>query len=402
MTTTTQAANTPRKRASQRWSFYLWVALVLAVATVAVILGWHSSGGTVDPSVAANARHMSRTTAVINSAILVFREGLETILVLAAITASFRGANSVYKRPVAVGGGIGLLATVGTWFAAIGIIDLLGGSGLGLQAATGIPAIIVLLVVMNWFFHKVYWTGWISHHNKRRKGLLSNPETSMRATLLGFGLLGFTSIYREGFEIVIFLQNLRITSGTSVVLEGVTLGALFTAAVGVLTFSLHQKLPYKRLLIITGAMLLVVLFVMVGEEVNEMQLAGWIGTTSIGNWPGWLGQWFSLFPNVQTIVAQVGAIAIVLGSYLMAEYLRVWRPRRRGLKAATFASDQSAAVMAEVCYTAETLAESAAVADADMNARLAAAAQQSGEGAAPPRAQHAEQPGPASAPQRET
>ena len=104
---------------------------------------------------------------------------------------------------------------------------------------------------------------------------------------------------------MIFLQNLRVTFGSSVVLEGVTLGPLFTAAVGVLTFSLHQKLPYKRLLIITGAMLLVVLFVMVGEEVNEMQLAGWIGTTSIGNWPGWLGEWFSLFPNVQTIVAQV-------------------------------------------------------------------------------------------------
>src|SRR5579862_2463128 len=104
-----------------RWSFYAWVAIALGVATTAVILGWHSSGGTVDPSVAANARHMSRTTAVINSAILVFREGLETILVLAAITASFRGANSVYKRPVAVGGGIGLIATVGTWFAAVGI-----------------------------------------------------------------------------------------------------------------------------------------------------------------------------------------------------------------------------------------------------------------------------------------
>ena len=397
MATTTPAARAGRKRASQKWSFYVWVALVLAIATVAVILGWHSSGGTVDPSVASNARHMSRTTAVINSAILVFREGLETILVLAAITASFRGANSVYKRPVAVGGGIGLLATVGTWFAAIAIISLFGGSGLGLQAATGIPAIIVLLVVMNWFFHKLYWTGWISHHNKRRKGLLSNPETSMRATLLGFGLLGFTSIYREGFEIVIFLQSLRVTFGSSVVLEGVTLGALFTAAVGVLTFSLHQKLPYKRLLIITGAMLLVVLLVMVGEEVNEMQLAGWIGTTSIGHWPGWLGQWFSLFPNAQTIIAQFGALVLVLGSYVMAEYMRVWRPRRKGMKAATFATEQSAAVMAEVCHTAETLAESAAAADAEMNARLAAAGKQPGPNTGAPHL-----PRPASAPQHDS
>ena len=101
-------------------------------------------------------------------------------------------------------------------------------------------------------------------------------------------------------------------------LEGVALGLLFTAAVGVMTFALHQRLPYKRLLIITGVMLLVVLVVMVGEEVNEMQLAGWIGTTSIGNWPGWLGEWFSLFPNVETIVAQVLAIVLVVGSYLLA------------------------------------------------------------------------------------
>ncbi len=179
------------------------------------------------------------------------------------------------------------------------------------------PAIIVLLMVMNWFFHRVYWTGWISHHHKRRRGLLSgDADKTMRATLLGLALLGFTSIYREGFEIVIFLQNLRVTFGSSVVLEGVLLGCLFTAAVGVLTFALHQRLPYKRLLIITGALLVVVLFVMVGEEVNEMQLAGWIGTTPIGiQFPGWAGQWFSLFPNVQTIVAQVLAVTLVVGSY---------------------------------------------------------------------------------------
>ena len=51
---------------------------------------------------------MSATTAVINSAILVFREGLETILVLAAVIASFLGADQVYRRPVAVGGGVAL------------------------------------------------------------------------------------------------------------------------------------------------------------------------------------------------------------------------------------------------------------------------------------------------------
>jgi high-affinity iron transporter len=335
--TTAEKQPSKLEEMASRHSFRIWVLVVLAVSVAGVILAWHSHGGTTDPSDPAN--HMSRTEAVINSAILVFREGLETILVLAAITAGFLGGNRVYRKPVAVGAGLAILASIATWFAAVWFIGMFGDGGLSVQAATGIPAILVLLVVMNWFFHKVYWTGWISHHHKRRRGLLSSAaddETALRATILGLGLLGFTSVYREGFEIVIFLQNLRVTFGSSVVLEGVVLGALFTAAVGVITFGLHQRLPYKKLLIITGALLVVVLFVMVGEEVNEMQLAGWIGTTPIPGvtFPGWAGTWFSLFANWQTVIAQIGALVLVLGSYLAAEYVRVWRPRRQGREAA--------------------------------------------------------------------
>jgi high-affinity iron transporter len=321
----TDSAPAPRRNVY----FYVWTLVVLVVAVLAVVLGWDAKGGTPQPGTGV---HLSRTTAVIDTAILVFREGLETILVLAAVTASFLGANKGYRKPVAAGGGLALLATLGTWFLAVWLIGSLGGTGLTVQAATGIPAIIVLLIVMNWFFHRVYWTGWIQHHHKRRRGLLAGMgEASARRMMFGFALLGFSSVYREGFEVVVFLQQIRVSSGGSVVLEGALLGLLFTAAVGVMTFGLHQKLPYKRLLIITGLMLCVVLFVMVGEEVNEMQLAGWIGTTSIGvHFPGWLGTWFSLFPNVETIVAQVGAIAIVIGSYMLAEHIRVRRPRHRG------------------------------------------------------------------------
>jgi high-affinity iron transporter len=77
---------------------------------VAVVLGWHASGGPPDP--AAAGAQMSRTTAALDSAVLVFREGLETILVLAAVTASFLGGNRVYRRPVAVGG---VLARASCW-----------------------------------------------------------------------------------------------------------------------------------------------------------------------------------------------------------------------------------------------------------------------------------------------
>jgi high-affinity iron transporter len=295
-----------------------------------VWLAAHSSGGVPDPT-DPNA-HLSNGAVIIDSALLVFREGLESILVLAAVLASFLGTNVAYRRPVAGGAGLGIVATIGTWFLAVWLIGQLGGGGLDVQAATGVLAVIVLLVVMNWFFHRVYWTGWIAHHHGRRKRLLANaPQAGVRATLLGFALLGFTSIYREGFEIVIFLQNLRLRAGDGTVLAGVGLGALFTAITGFITFKMHHKLPYKRMLVLTGVLLGFVLIVMVGESVQELQLAGWIPTTEIGvSIPGWAGLWFAIFPTVEGLVAQVLAAAAVLGSYYLAEQLKVRRPKRRG------------------------------------------------------------------------
>jgi high-affinity iron transporter len=335
------AKGAPAKRMNERASFYVWTAVILALAVVAVVLGWHAHGGTTDPTDLPPGHNLSRTTVVLDSAILVFREGLETILVLAAVMASFLGANRVYRRPVAIGGAAAIGAGIATWFVVVWFIGQFHGGEFDVQAATGLPSLIVLLLVMNWFFHKVYWTGWISNHHQRRRGLLgADPETAMRRMLLGLALLGFTSVYRECFEVVIFLQLLRELYGSSVVLEGVVIGGLFTAAVGVLTFGLHQRLPYKRLLIITGVMLLFVLLVAVGEEVNEMQLAGWIGTSEIHGLyiPGWMGTWFSLFNNWETFIGQALALLLVLGSYFAAQYVRVWRPRKRGQQAARIAN----------------------------------------------------------------
>jgi high-affinity iron transporter len=265
---------------------------------------------------------------IINSGLLVLREGLEAILVLAAVTASFRGGNRVRRRPVAAGAGVGVAISVGTWFAAAWAIGQLGGPGLDVQAATGLIAVGVLLVVMNWFFHRVYWTGWIAHHHRRRRRLLAGTGIGVTAGLV---LLGFTAIYREGFEIVLFLQNMRLRYGAATVLEGVAVGLAFTAVAGVLTFYAHKKLPYKQMLVLTGAMIGFVLVVMVGESAQELQLAGWLPVTNIGvTFPGWLGTWLAFFPTVETLVAQALAAAAVIGSYVLSEYLLVRKPKREG------------------------------------------------------------------------
>ncbi len=311
---------------SRRWPLYL-------AGLGAPLLVWSalsSSGGVPDPT--ASSAHLSHGAVIVDSGLLVFREGLETILVLAAVTASMLGANAVYRKPVAAGAGSGLLATLATWFAAIWVIGMLGGDGLAIQAATGLLAVVVLLVVMNWFFHRVYWTGWIANHHRRRRRLLDRAGIDpLRATMLGLILLGFTSVYREGFEVVLFLQNLRLAYGATTVLEGAALGLGLTLAVGTLTFFAHHRLHYKRMLVVTGVLLGIVLIVMVGESVQEMQLAGWLPTTTVPlAIPGWVGLWFAIFPTVEGLLAQALAAAVVLGSYFGAEYVRVRRPRARG------------------------------------------------------------------------
>lgn len=301
------------------------VLLVLAALLVAGVLVWQgvTAGGNPDPT----APNISPAAALLNIAVLVFREGLECILVLSAITASMTGKKESHRRPVMAGAGIAFIATIITWFIATGIVSDLTGSvsALNLQAATGLLAVIVLLVIMNWFFHKIYWGGWMTMHNRRKKELIesaADPDVSKRSLLWGLGLLGFTSLYREGFEVVLFLQSYYLRMGGGKVMAGALLGLFFTSIVAVLTFVAHRRLPYRRMLVLTGVLIGAVLLVMIGEQAQEMQMAHWIPTTPIHSLenviPPWMGLWFSVFPTVETLGAQVVAAAIVVVSYFLA------------------------------------------------------------------------------------
>src|SRR5438552_3898656 len=307
----------------------LRIGIITAAICVAAVIVWQgmAAHGAPDPT----QPNTSPTVAFLDIGVLVFREGLECILVLAAITASMTGKRRAYRRPVAAGAGIAFVATLITWLIAVRIVNSLSDNipALDLQAATGLVAVIVLLVIMNWFFHKIYWGGWIRAHNRRRKTLLAEAITddiSRSRLWWGLILLGFTSLYREGFEVVLFLQSYHLRLGGSVVLKGALLGLVLTGMVAVLAFVLQQRLPYRKMLITTGVLLGVVLLVMVGEQAQEMQLAHWIPTTNIG-WltnviPAWMGMWFAVFPTYETMVAQLLATILVVGSYYAATHMQ--------------------------------------------------------------------------------
>lgn len=319
----------------------LWTGL-LALLAGAVYLMATANTGPVDPT---EVHDLSRGTVVFNSAMIVFREGLEAVLIFAAVTASFQGTNRARRRPVVAGAVVSFGAAVVTWFVVGAVLDAASPLGPRLEGITGFIAIVVLLLVLNWFVHKVYWTGWIAKHHRQRRKLLGRVGIS---ATVGLVALGFTSVYREGFEVVLFLQNLKLQQGDAVVLEGVAIGLACTAAVGLLTFVLQQKLPYRRMLVATGVLIGVVLVVMIGGTALSFVELGWLpGHTTPFTVPEWMGSWLEMYSYWETLGAQLLAALFVVGSYYAAEYVRVRRPRARGERAAVRADAAPATLAAD-------------------------------------------------------
>jgi high-affinity iron transporter len=315
----------------QRARRLAWWLAGLTFLCGAVYLMATAKTGPVDPTEVSAPQ--SRGTVVFNASMIVFREGLEAVLIFAAITASFIGANAPRKRPVIAGAAVSFAATILTWFVVQAVLDAASPLGPRLEAITGFIAIAVLLVVLNWFVHKVYWTGWIAKHHRQRRKLLGRVGISATVGLIA---LGFTSVYREGFEVVLFLQNLQLKSGTGVVLEGVAIGLAGTALVGVATFALQRRLPYKRMLVVTGVLIGFVLVVMTGGTALSFQDLGWLPRHELPfTVPEWMGSWFEVYGTWETVGAQAVAAVFVVGSYIAAERMRVRKPVARGEAPAT-------------------------------------------------------------------
>jgi len=282
-------------------------------------------------------RTIGKDSVVADAAVIVFREGLEAVLILAAIMASFVGERRRLRRPVLIGALLGLGATAATYAIAQALVNALGDGGLRLQAITGVLAIAVLLLVTNWFFHRVYWSEWLGRFHRRRRALERIDRLGLLSgQLAGLVLLGLTSVYREGFETVLFLQNLQVSAGGPATALGIAIGLAATFTVGFVTFKLERKLPYRKMLIATGVLIGLVLGVMVGTTVHTLQGLGWLGSTPTGfGLPLWTGQWLGLYATWQGIAAQLLALLVVYGSYALARALQARRYRRAPRELAT-------------------------------------------------------------------
>lgn len=266
-------------------------------------------------------RETSPTTIGINAAIIVFREGLEAVLIIAALLASFRRPENLHlRRPVWWGVGLALVASLLTWAVMWGTIQQFARFGERVEAVVSLLAIAVLLLILNWFYHKVYWTDRLADFHQHKQQAVQKTGW---AAILGLVAVGFESIYREGFETVLFLQSLVLQGGFRDVLWGILVGLSTVILLGIAIFRFQIKLPQKKMLIFTGVLILMVLVVMVGQTTHVMQVVGWLPIHAFPlEVPFWLSSWFGLYATWEGIVLQALSAGVVLGSYFWAERIK--------------------------------------------------------------------------------
>jgi FTR1 family protein len=247
----------------------------------------------------------------VNAFAIIFREGLEAVLLIGAILAYMArtAVGTRHRRQVWLGVAGGIAASVATWILAVTLVPVSGASREMVEGVTALVAVAVLLYVSHWLFQKTYihdWKAYLQEHVGR---------AMTRGSALAMAGLAFAAVYREGFETVLFYQALMFDAGAAAVLAGFAPGILVILAIGYGIVRLGLKLPLKRVFAVTGSVLLYLAFVFIGKGLYNLQEAGVFAPHPLGWAPDHeaLRQLLGFFPLAETILAQ-SAFVVLLGT----------------------------------------------------------------------------------------
>jgi high-affinity iron transporter len=282
--------------------------------------GYERALKNLDECVALLNVSVSPATIAFTTFTILAREGLEAIVILAALLAGLRGAENLrVRKGIVYGALLGLVASGLTFWLSQTIVRSLTRYGEKLEAVVSVLAVIILLMVTNWVFHKMYWVGW----NARLRDLSKSAKAVRAPGWELFALLGvgFLTVYREGFETTIFMQSLLLEGSTASVLMGVAAGFAFIGAIGTLIIFFGAKLPYRKLLVVTGLLVVSIMVTFMGSAVRLFQTVSWLPVHPIPGvtFPDWVGVWLGVYPSWEGLLIPPLALVYVGGAWLYAK-----------------------------------------------------------------------------------
>lgn len=254
---------------------------------------------------------LSPSAAAFSALVIILREGLEAILVLAAILAFVsRSGRPEARRYVHAGWMAAIVLGVATWAVASTLISISGANREVTEGATALVASAMLLYVGYWLHDKSHTKAWTSYIHAQAGSALGS------GTLWSLSLLAFFAVYRELFEVILFWEALWAQAGPAAhaaVIGGAVGGIALLAAATVAIFRFGVRLPLGLFFSVCAILLLVMAVAFAGQGIAALQEAGLIPADPIAFVRLPL---LGVFPTVQTLAAQAAVVAIVIVVFL--------------------------------------------------------------------------------------
>ncbi len=262
---------------------------------------------------------------------LLLREGLEAVLLLSVLLTYLETSEHArHRKPILYGVLAAVAATVVTFFAVDWIFDVLPFGREVLEAVTGLLAVAMLFYVSFWLIARL--------DQRRRMEFLQARvwKAASVGSAASLAVVGFTAVYREGFETVLFYQALfSFGSGLQAwILLGMGAAAVVLGAAAWLVLKMGRKLPVKQFLMTAVIIVMASSIAVLGNSLRALQEAAVLDLHVLRGWPNapiFLSQATGYYPTLPSVVGQVALLAVyVVGGVATWG----WSRRRKALAAA--------------------------------------------------------------------
>ena len=271
---------------------------------------------------------------------IIFREGLEAVLILGAIMTYLEASrNKRFKIYVHYGVVAAIGATAATWFVASYVIEISGASRELIEAIAALSATAVLFYVSFWILNKIEHKKWMEFVKAKVW------QATTTGSVMVFVMLSFFTVYREGFETVLFYQAMF---GFAKYMEmyvglGFVLGIVSLLAIYFVMRMMGKRLPLRVLFGLTMGIGAYLSIAFLGNAIRELQVLDIVPYTSmIGTIPRLdinMATMTGIYPTLETVIGQI----VLLGVYMVASaYILIVRPRRERAIAAMRQSRRNA------------------------------------------------------------
>ena len=240
---------------------------------------------------------------------IIVREGFEAILIIAALIAFLvKSRNQARVKSIHIGVVVGILASFATAYIIHEVLHLSMASQEVLEGWIMLIAVAVLFSVSYWLVSKIDNKRWQEYINKQMRGALSKGNT------FTLGAVAFISVYREGFETVLFYKALFLYAGDSTggIIPGFLAGCVVLALIFYLINTLGMRIPIKWFFGFTSVLLYYMAFTFMGKGIHELQMGEQISMTSADILPSL--SWLGMYPTWETFIGQ----AVLFAAFVFA------------------------------------------------------------------------------------